>query len=313
MRSILLQILFLLFFFGLNCKPEKICNIHDSEKECGLTNIIIESNCEVSPYPPAVPQNVSISPKNGQIVLNWNASYCASQYQVYWSNSPDLSTLSANKISTKEAKLTHTGLTNGTVYYYKITAENTLNHKESLPSLEISASPTIATLKTFVTSVAYSVPTIGSIAGADTICNNDAGKPAGGSIYKALLVDESGCSSNPCRRASTTANLGDGQIDWVLKPNTNYVRANGTTPIMTTNANGLFVFGTLTNSWSSTALTGISGMSGSWTVFAGLTCSNYSLNSGSVTTSQYNQTGSGSLSSASLTCGSSYYLLCVEQ
>ncbi|MCW7494611.1 DUF1554 domain-containing protein [Leptospira sp. 2 VSF19] len=313
MRSSLLLVLFLVFILGFTCKTENICNVNDSEKKCGLTNIILQSNCEVSPFPPAVPQNLTISPKNGQIVLKWDSSYCANQYQVYWSNSPNLSILNANKMTTKEATFTHTGLTNGTIYYYKITAENILNHKESLPSVEVSASPTIATLKTFVTAIAYSVPAIGSVAGADTICNNDAGKPAGSSLYKALLVDESGCSSNPCRRASVTANLGDGQIDWVLKPNTNYVRSDGVTPIMTTNANALFIFGTLTNSWSATAFTGISGMSGSWTVFSGLTCSNYSLNSGSVTTTQYNQTGSGSLSSASLTCGNSYYLLCVEQ
>ncbi|EMY59992.1 PF07588 family protein [Leptospira terpstrae serovar Hualin str. LT 11-33 = ATCC 700639] len=169
-------------------------------------------------------------------------------------------------------------------------------------------------MKTYVTAVTYSIPSIGSIAGADTICNNDSGKPVGGSFYKALLVDAAGCiGSTPCRRASITANIGDGQIDWALKPNTNYVRSDGVTPIMTTNANALFIFGTLTNSWTSAALTGISGMSGTWVTFAGLTCINYSVNSGSVTTTQYQQTGSVSLSGTSSSCTLSFTLLCIEQ
>ncbi|TGL87137.1 DUF1554 domain-containing protein [Leptospira congkakensis] len=313
MKSKVLKISSLIFILTLYCKPDDLCNFNDAEEKCGLTNILVQSNCEISASPPAKPQNLIATPSNGQIALNWNSSYCANRYSVYWSNTSNSNLLTANKIITQDAKLTHTGLTNGVVYYYRIVAENSLNHKESLPSDEVFFSPTPATLKIFVTGATYPIPTIGSIAGADTICNSDGAKPVGGSLYKALLVDESGCSSLPCRRASITANVGDGQIDWVLKPNTNYVRSNGITPIMTTNANGLFIFGTLTNSWSAAAATGISGMSGNWTVFAGLTCTNYSLNSGSVTTTQYNQTGSGSLSSASLTCGNSYSLLCVEQ
>lgn len=82
---------------------------------------------------------------------------------------------------------------------------------------------------------------------------------------------------------------------------------------MTTNVNGLFIFGTLTNGWTSATLTGISGISGTWNTFAGLTCTNYSVNSGSVTTTQYQQTGSVSLSGASLVCANPYYLLCIEQ
>ncbi|WP_108958928.1 DUF1554 domain-containing protein [Leptospira ellinghausenii] len=60
-------------------------------------------------------------------------------------------------------------------------------------------------------------------------------------------------------------------MDWVLKPNTNYVRSDGVRKLMTTNVNGLFVFGTLINGLSAGSSAGMSGMSGPWTVFACLT------------------------------------------
>ncbi|MBM9590961.1 DUF1554 domain-containing protein [Leptospira sp. 201903075] len=313
MGSQILKISILLFILGQDCKQTDLCNTSDTDSKCGLTNVITQSDCSFTTLPPIKPQNLSGSPSNGQIVLNWNPSHCATKYTVYWSNTPNINPLTANKIVVQETKLTHSGITNGVIYYYRISAENSINHKESLFSDEVFFTPSLATLKTYITATTYAIPTIGSIAGADTICNNDTGKPIGGSTYKALLVDETGCAGIPCRRASITANIGDGQIDWVLKPNTNYVRSDGVTPIMTTNVNGLFIFGTLTNGWSGSAVTGISGMSGSWIVFGGLTCTNYSLNSGSVTTTQYNQTGSGSLSGAGLSCGGSYSLLCIEQ
>lgn len=305
--------LFILFLFQ-DCKPTEVCNINDSAAQCGLDNILVQTSCGVTSLPPSKPQNLSGSPSNGQIELNWNPVHCSSHYNVYWSVTPNINILTANKIISQSTNLTHTGLINGITYYYAVAAENSLNQKEGVLSEEVFFTPAMKTLKTYVTAVTYSIPSIGSIAGADTICNNDSGKPVGGSFYKALLVDETGCiGSTPCRRASITANIGDGQIDWVFKPNTNYVRSDGVTPIMTTNVNGLFIFGTLTNGWTSAALTGISGMSGTWVTFAGLTCTNYSLNSGSVTTTQYQQTGSVSLSNATLVCANPYYLLCIEQ
>ncbi|WP_244934871.1 DUF1554 domain-containing protein [Leptospira jelokensis] len=186
---------------------------------------------------------------------------------------------------------------------------------EPLPLKDTLPTTTKTSYLTYVTSIGYPVPTINGIAGADALCNSNAGKPPGSSTYKALLVDESGgvCGSNPCRRASITANLGDGQIDWVLKPNVLYTRSNGTSPIFTTNANSLFIFGALTTSWTDSPLVGVSGMSTTWTVFPGFTCTNYTLNSGSVTTANYSATNTSSLSSATLSCGANYYLLCIEQ
>ena len=58
-----------------------------------------------------------------------------------------------------------------------------------------------------------SIGNLGGIAGADAVCNSDAAKPSiTPNIYKAMIVD------GTTRKASTTTNAGDGQIDWVLLP-----------------------------------------------------------------------------------------------
>ncbi|MGE8720537.1 DUF1554 domain-containing protein [Leptospira terpstrae] len=81
------------------------------------------------------------------------------------------------------------------------------------------------------------------ISGFDNHCNNSANKPSGSNTYKALISD------GIKRRACSTANCSGGtseHIDWVLKPNQQYKRKDGTTIIGTANANGIFV-SSLTN------------------------------------------------------------------
>ena len=76
----------------------------------------------------------------------------------------------------------------------------------------------------------------GSISAADAICANDANKPSGGGTYKAMVVKGSD------RRACSTDNCSGGvaeHIDWVLKPSTNYYKADGTTLIGLTDSKGL--------------------------------------------------------------------------
>ncbi len=76
---------------------------------------------------------------------------------------------------------------------------------------------------------------IGGIAGADAKCASDPSKP-NAATFKALLVDQSN------RVACTTANCANGStaehIDWVMAPNTRYIRPAGTL-IGTTNQNGI--------------------------------------------------------------------------
>ena len=81
----------------------------------------------------------------------------------------------------------------------------------------------------------------------DAKCMNAAYGYPGTGIYKALIV------SGGLRRASQNPNVGDNQVDWVLKPNSDYYRNDEPTKIMTTNTYGLFEFGTLTDSFGAVA------------------------------------------------------------
>ncbi|HAK60825.1 MAG TPA: hypothetical protein DCO77_10650 [Nitrospiraceae bacterium] len=146
---------------------------------------------------------------------------------------------------------------------------------------------------------------LNSIDGADAFCSNtDFGNPGTG-MYKAMVVD------GVNRIASVTADAGDGQVDWVLKPDTSYFRLDGVTLIGTTNAQGLLNF-PLTNSVS-TGGTFWSGLSDDWTTNAN-TCTGWMDGTAGV----QGATGSGSATTISFlqggiqNCDVLTTLLCVE-
>src|SRR5262249_20787676 len=103
--------------------------------------------------------NVSASSGNTQVTLSWTASAGAASYKVYRSTTPGGE--GANPVSTSGTSFTDTGLTNGTKYYYKVTAVNPAGESPLSASTEVSATPS---------AVAYvqSAPT-GSDAGASNI------------------------------------------------------------------------------------------------------------------------------------------------
>ena len=85
---------------------------------------------------------------------------------------------------------------------------------------------------------------LGGTTGADAKCNDgtDANHPGSGT-YKAMLTTST--LGVPARVACTTANCSGGPSehdDWVLLPNQQYVRNNGSSIIGTTNANAIFEF-----------------------------------------------------------------------
>jgi hypothetical protein len=77
----------------------------------------------------------------------------------------------------------------------------------------------------------------GGIIGADAQCNTS---PPTASPYKALLVD--GTTRVACTSAQCTTGGATEGVDWVLAPNTKYVRKDGTTVIGTTSAAAIFAF-----------------------------------------------------------------------
>jgi hypothetical protein len=181
------------------------------------------------------------------------------------------------------------------------------------------------TCKTFVTNATFdgNILVAGShataIANADALCMADINKPAGGGVYKALLVD----GTNRC--ACTTTRCGGGtseHIDWVLKPNTTYYRSNGSTLVFTTNANGIFDFHTdsiptdISNSFDTSASEYWTGVDWPWVVVAGQECGGDWSSSSSSLNGDFgngNRTDAGAIGGGAEGCNHTHSLLCVEQ
>lgn len=85
---------------------------------------------------PSSPSDITASLGDAQVTIGWNTVSGASSYNIYWSTTPGV-TKSNNKIASITSPYSHTGLINGTTYYYVITAENSLG--ESRISTEVSA------------------------------------------------------------------------------------------------------------------------------------------------------------------------------
>jgi hypothetical protein len=150
---------------------------------------------------------------------------------------------------------------------------------------------------------------IGGIAGADALCNSDGAKPSIlPNVYKAMIVDGTN------RKASNTANAGDGQVDWVFLPNTSYFRTDGTTLIKTTNANSIFVF-PLTSSFDTPGIPYWTGLNTDWTTSSNRCATDWTSTTGNGQAGQATMLTSASISGGGPPpCNAALpRLLCVQQ
>lgn len=65
----------------------------------------------------------------------------ALQFNIYWGPSPGVTKATGTKIANVTSPYEHTGLTNGTTYYYVVTAYDTATGLESAESAEVSGTP----------------------------------------------------------------------------------------------------------------------------------------------------------------------------
>ena len=97
--------------------------------------------------PPTSPANLSATTGNGKNTIDWDAASGATSYTLYWGTSAGISSSSTAITSISSDNYTHSSLTNGTTYYYKVAAVNSggtgsltseVNAKPADPALRLS-------------------------------------------------------------------------------------------------------------------------------------------------------------------------------
>ena len=94
---------------------------------------------EVSAVPTGAPTAVTAAPGSGQATINWSAVTGATSYNIYHSTTSPVSKATGTKVDDVTSPSVITPLTNGTKYYFVVTAVNSSGESEN--STEVSATP----------------------------------------------------------------------------------------------------------------------------------------------------------------------------
>ena len=82
-------------------------------------------SCEKQGHTPLLsPSGLTATAAVGQVTLDWTTVSAANSYTLYWDNSTGVSSSSTAITSINTDNYTHTGLDNGTTYYYKVAGVN---------------------------------------------------------------------------------------------------------------------------------------------------------------------------------------------
>ncbi len=89
--------------------------------------------------PPAAPTGVTATAGNRRATIAWTAVPGADSHNIYWSTTTGVTPANGTKITGATNPYTHTGLTNGTTYYYVATAVK--DGRESAASPQANCTP----------------------------------------------------------------------------------------------------------------------------------------------------------------------------
>lgn len=99
---------------------------------------------------PAAPSSVIATGGDGTITLSWTNVSGAAAYNIYYSTSPGITTSTGTQIPDVSSPYIHTGLANGTDYYYTVTAVSGSGAESDIPE-EVRVYPYLAPMKTGLT------------------------------------------------------------------------------------------------------------------------------------------------------------------
>ena len=150
--------------------------------------------------PPAAPLGLAATPGNAQVSLTWTASASASSYHVRRSMTSGAETQISAPTSTN---FTDTGLTNGTKYFYDVSAVN--SGGESANSPEVSATP-VAPLS------APATPTGLQATGGNAQVNLSWNASAGAATYNVRRSTTNGGPYNTAVASPTATNYIDTNV-----------------------------------------------------------------------------------------------------
>jgi len=91
---------------------------------------------------PLAPSGINASAGDGVIDIGWNSVTGATGYNLYWGRSSGVTKQNGTRIADVSSPHSLAGLTNGTTYYFIVSAENTMG--EGAASAEASATPRIS-------------------------------------------------------------------------------------------------------------------------------------------------------------------------
>lgn len=92
-----------------------------------------------APTPLAAPASVSATAGDGNNVISWTAVSGATSYNIYWSTTAGVNKANGTKITFAVSPRVHSGLANGTAYYYVVTTVSATG--ESVESAQVNATP----------------------------------------------------------------------------------------------------------------------------------------------------------------------------
>ena len=186
--------------------------------------------------PPAAPTGLKAVAGDKKITLSWSPSSGATSYTLYWGFSSSVSKTSGTAVSKVTSPYAHTPLTNGTTYYYVVTAKNTAG--ESQDSNMASATPKGSstgngTILSTLTGGAYAVVLLENtyankgIIQVMVYTSDPLGMPAGTGISGLSVVGSGGASGK--LSATSTAGVYQGQTSALFTSGTYNFTISGTT------------------------------------------------------------------------------------